>query len=887
MDAAIDPSLVLKTTPPKLRKSLLERERLRRIRADGDDVAVFLVEAASGNGKTSLLAKWRLDWIQSGAVVAWLSMDSEDSPVAVVSGIVLGLRRGTGLAAFGTDAIEAVRRGAGTTLALTSLLAEITDTAKPTVLIFDNCERIRDPAVLEIFDYLLHNLPPNLQIAAGSRTPVPLHTADLVAQGNVRRVTAAELRFDLGETIRLLSARLGERVNADLVASLHEVTEGWPLGVQLAAVALERTTNPAQGVQAFSASRDDSTRQLFDDMVDSLPPGLAAFLTRCALLDAMHPSLCEAVTSDEDAALSLQRLLNETPLLTATEEGEWLRLHPLAREYLRARAERTLTEAERRELHVRAWHWLAAHGFPERAAQHALAAGRQREALTLVAGSLTEEFDLGHVGTVLEWLARIPAREIQRNVLLRRIGMWVKALGYRTSEALPEASALADDPAVEDWVRGEAILALACASAFADEIDKAQRYASRYSGASSDSRGERVLCNLEMYFDICAGATETARQRLARVPDDGSFPTGRIWADYFAAHSYLWEGRPILAEQATRLQVPRWEAQVGRRGLWACMLAGPLAIACWQRDLREEARMLLAHRLDVIEQGTGPDGLAYAYRTLAQMSAADGDEARAFAYLEAFASLGTSRRLMRFVVVSLAERIRLHAAGRRPGQAALLLSELEAVFERSKVCAVLEPLLRLELELARAYVKLASEDARGASDHLAAAWNLARKINRGYETVQILALQALLEEREGQSPSALLTEALSLAEAGGLVRVFADTHPEVVELIRRFAQRGAHAPTSRASIERVLAAANVTATATISPEAQTGSGILTPKENEVLQLLAAGLPNKRIATELGLSSETVKWHVKKLFAKLGAGSRDHAVQRARMLGLVR
>ena len=55
----------------------------------------------------------------------------------------------------------------------------------------------------------------------------------------------------------------------------------------------------------------------------------------------------------------------------------------------------------------------------------------------------------------------------------------------------------------------------------------------------------------------------------------------------------------------------------------------------------------------------------------------------------------------------------------------------------------------------------------------------------------------------------------------------------------------------------------------------------------MLQLLAAGLPNKRIATELGLSSETVKWHVKKLFAKLGAGSRDHAVQRARMLGLVK
>jgi len=63
--------------------------------------------------------------------------------------------------------------------------------------------------------------------------------------------------------------------------------------------------------------------------------------------------------------------------------------------------------------------------------------------------------------------------------------------------------------------------------------------------------------------------------------------------------------------------------------------------------------------------------------------------------------------------------------------------------------------------------------------------------------------------------------------------------------------------------------------------------LLTAKENEVLQLLAGGLLNKQIATELELSVDTVKWHVKKLLAKLNAGSRDHAVDRARMLGLLR
>ncbi len=63
-------------------------------------------------------------------------------------------------------------------------------------------------------------------------------------------------------------------------------------------------------------------------------------------------------------------------------------------------------------------------------------------------------------------------------------------------------------------------------------------------------------------------------------------------------------------------------------------------------------------------------------------------------------------------------------------------------------------------------------------------------------------------------------------------------------------------------------------------------GLLTPKEADVLRLLAAGHANKLIAKTLDVSDQTVKWHLKNLFAKLGAGTRKHAVDRARMMGLV-
>jgi LuxR family maltose regulon positive regulatory protein len=62
--------------------------------------------------------------------------------------------------------------------------------------------------------------------------------------------------------------------------------------------------------------------------------------------------------------------------------------------------------------------------------------------------------------------------------------------------------------------------------------------------------------------------------------------------------------------------------------------------------------------------------------------------------------------------------------------------------------------------------------------------------------------------------------------------------------------------------------------------------VLTPKEREVLELLARNLSNKEIAQAMSVGEETVKWHVKNLFGKLDAGTRKHVVRRAHLLGLL-
>lgn len=128
----------------------------------------------------------------------------------------------------------------------------------------------------------------------------------------------------------------------------------------------------------------------------------------------------------------------------------------------------------------------------------------------------------------------------------------------------------------------------------------------------------------------------------------------------------------------------------------------------------------------------------------------------------------------------------------------------------------------------------------------------------------------------------LLAEALSLANIGGIPKLPEDTHPLAVRMAKELRK----ATTPRAPVAPHLPIV-VNPDTTASPALTShGHGLLTAKEVDVLHLLAQGLPNKLIASHMNVSDETVKWHLKNIFGKLSAGNRRHAIDRARLLGLV-
>jgi DNA-binding NarL/FixJ family response regulator len=64
------------------------------------------------------------------------------------------------------------------------------------------------------------------------------------------------------------------------------------------------------------------------------------------------------------------------------------------------------------------------------------------------------------------------------------------------------------------------------------------------------------------------------------------------------------------------------------------------------------------------------------------------------------------------------------------------------------------------------------------------------------------------------------------------------------------------------------------------------AGFLTPREMEILEILGRGLSVKGAARELAISPGTVKWHVKNIYYKLGASSREDALLKARLRKII-
>ncbi|MGW6197994.1 LuxR C-terminal-related transcriptional regulator [Kribbella sp. NPDC055110] len=387
------PLLSVKQTVPPARAGAVARSRLEK--SLDSPTKLTLVVAPAGWGKTSLLSRWASGEAHDTRI-AWVSLDeSDDEPVRFWSYALTALHGVSDqITSASLDALPVSGDGP-MAHALPVLLNELAAASARHVLVLDDYHVISHQDVHESLEFLLAYLPPTLRIVISSRMDPPLPLARMRVRGELNELRADDLRFSLDESATLVSTVAEVELDPGTAAVLWERTEGWPAGLQLAALTLR-----GSGPEVLAPDRVlDADRHLFDYFTDEVFPTLAPpqreLMVRSAPLELLSGSLCDAALDVQGSAAVLAELEAADLFMVALDrKREWYRCHRLLRDAL-LRTPDALSGSGDSEVLRRAARWFEEHGRIDDAARHLLRAGDFADADRLLAAHLTWFLDRG------------------------------------------------------------------------------------------------------------------------------------------------------------------------------------------------------------------------------------------------------------------------------------------------------------------------------------------------------------------------------------------------------------------------------------------------------------------------------------------------------------
>lgn len=871
------PLISTRFTPPRTAETLLLRQRLLQRLDAAVSRSLTLVCAPAGFGKTTLLTQWYQHRHRQGDALAWLSLDEDDSaPLLFMRYLQEALRP---LWQGWSPSFLHILQGelpADITLFFAELVNQLNQCPHPLYLILDDYQCINESAIHQGMSWLLNHAPPALHLIIGSRFPPPLALSRLQMQDQLLEVYDPELRFNPSEASAYFSGASG--LKPQEIPRLITLTEGWVAGMKMAALSPDAST--AMGLSASSRS---ISRYLEEVIFAPLPPEVFDFLLHTSLLNRLHPALCDAVSGKNNAREMLGWIEQHNLFLSALDDsGVWFRYHPLMRDALLHRL-RHSSEIDIRQLHDRASGWFASQQLWAEAIRHALAAGKSA-AKDAEAGaqSLAEE---GDIDTLVRWIRYLPANLDPSRIALQLNLAWALAHRFRFSEARQlldaidvQAAAHSKALAHSSWVKLRVVRAIC--EAFADNIASSIAIVEPLlrEVPCGDIWVDGLVCNILSYCHLADSRPQQAlevQQRVSGVSVANRNLFVEVYRAFVMAQSYLRQGNLAEAEHQASRALRYAEQHTGANSSSGATLAPILAEIAREQGKEELVQSLLIPRLGMIDDFCPPDGLSRCYIVLARQAREMGRLAEAESLLLHAEGLAVQRGWLRAQAPLLAERLAgaLHA-GDKPAADALLL-RLQA-FSQTEALA--------------GYITLSQSRLLTAAGEPLAAARLLDKLASVRENsgewlfaVRLRLMQAVAFWRAEAREQAMdiLRPALSRALRQGLLRSLLEGGEEMASLLGEMLKRGAADDSLAAGISfllsRFAAAGVVMDTARRQPPALR----LTEREQQTLRLIADGYSNKGVARELGISAETVKWHLKQLYDKLQVKGRIQAVNQAR------
>ena len=864
-----------RTTAPRPNVRTLARPDLLSRLDDGTAYAVTLVCGGPGSGKTQLVTAW-VDAARGRPLrVAWVALGPDcNDPQRLWSLVTTALSRAT------DDPPADLRAPAD---AVEDYVARLLSTFKQdhnsVVLVLEDLHEVQGRESLRSIDLLLRMLPDTLRVVLISRSDPALSLHRFRVSGELTEIRQAELAFDHDEAVDLLAQHRVELAAAE-VALLLERTEGWAVGLRLAALSLEGRDGDEReaAVAAFAGDNRAVADYLVAEVLDRVPDELRRFLLLTSVVERVDGALAEHLTGTTGGAAALERLERDgVPLVPLDEHQQWYRYHRLVQDVCRHRLSVEDPELVPR-LHVAAAEWLADTGEYEEALRHALAA-RDWTLVGRLAVTHAGPIVFGHAGRSVRALLETSPDDVAGGdpwvAAARVLALHDEGRSARLAEQLELADVLCGELVGADAMLIAAVLALVRATVAralydvdlaAQESRRAGELAAMLAVQVDPVRAVPALPAYAAHADTLLGkslvwqgdllaAEEHLRRAVASSPTDRPDPvdSGILARAYLSL--VLAMGGQIgeagdLAEEALGLgRAAGWSDDVQSTSAWLT-----LALVHLQRSDREACAAALDEAARMLQRR--PDVLLDVCRWLvtARFFAEDGRDTRARDILADVRRLQADLPPNEFLAAwTLLVSAELELAAGRPVEAR---SMLEA--EPSVVAAPASRVVRGQALVDEGLPEEALVEVEPLVDYL----------DGGLRSVQALVICAQAHDEARRDAKALqcLIDALAQGVPQDYLRPFYRNRIRLLPLLRRYRLSGApHVDVVNAMLDLDDSYGH----RPIEP--------LTDRELAVLQLLPSMMSNEEIATELFVSVNTVKVHLKSLYRKLGVSSRREAV----------
>lgn len=900
--------LATKLYIPAPRPNRVPRPRLTERLERGSSGPLTLISAPAGFGKSTLLS----EWAHAGdRRVAWVSLDEgENDPVRFLCYTATALQRL--FPGLGEDALAALRQIQAPSMellepVLTGLLNEVHALDQDVVLVLDDYHVVENPAVHQAVQFLLDRLPPRLHLVIATRVDPPLPLSRLRARGQLTEIRAQDLRFTSQEAADFLNHAMGLSLPASSVEALEERTEGWAVGLQMAALSLQGREDARGFIEHFAGSHRYVLDYLTDEVLSRQPERLRDFLLHTAILNRLSGPLVDAVTGPGDGQAVLEELEAANLFLIPLDDTRtWYRYHHLFGTLLRHQLERKEGKAGIAALHERASDWFAANGYPEDALEHALAAGAHERAVELVSQHALPRLMRGDAGTVLRWIQSLPPEWVRSRPWLRLVYTWALMATFQVPAAEEQVRELEQDlerePDPEIVGHVETLRGL-ITRINGDPEGALDLYRRAEEHLPEDDLISRSILAMEQGFTSLLAGDFTAAAEAFRKAEAASRETDHalvvLMAQGHQAEIKITQGRL------------REAAEIARRSLRVAAEAVPpgdpispaasIAYAVLAEIEREwndlgAASEHAGRAVELGRRGGIADGLLGGSLTQMRVLTAHGDFPGAFEALERAEEVVRRVGQPRWLEVIEAFRARLHLRRYRiEGNPDSLDAALRWARESGVLAGWTErrevPLLEdlrpdvAALTLARAL--RAEGNGAAALDLLAELRSQSEAAGWSRTVLETWCIEALIRQEKGDREGALeaVRRAFVLAEPEGFLRIFTGEGPGLTALVEQAAP-GTISPEYARRLRTAfgLEAPEAAPAAPAVPSAPATD--LSDREIEVLRLIATGLSNAETGRKLFIAPSTVKKHLENIYDKLGTRSRTQAIARAREIGVL-